>query len=32
MKESSMKIKEVHNFDVYEESKFIDIQNDLKKK
>lgn len=27
-----MKIKEVHNFDVYEESKFIDIQNDLKKK
>ena len=27
-----MQIKEVHNFDVYEESKFIDIQNDLKKK
>lgn len=27
-----MKIKEVHSFDVYEESKFIDIQNDLKKK
>ena len=27
-----MKIKEVHNFDVYEESKFINIQNDLKKK
>lgn len=27
-----MKIKEVHNFDVYEESKFIDIQNDLKEK
>ncbi|MGM9977250.1 MAG: endonuclease V [Clostridium sp.] len=27
-----MKIKEVHNFDVYEKSKFIDIQNDLKKK
>lgn len=27
-----MQIKEVHNFDIYEESKFIDIQNDLKKK
>lgn len=27
-----MQIKEVHNFDVYEESKFINIQNDLKKK
>ena len=27
-----MQIKEIHNFDVYEESKFIDIQNDLKKK
>ncbi|AJD29737.1 MULTISPECIES: endonuclease V [Clostridium] len=27
-----MKIKEVHNFNIYEESEFINIQNELKKK
>lgn len=27
-----MEIKEVHNFNIYEESEFIDIQNELKKK
>ncbi|GKX32072.1 hypothetical protein SH1V18_45520 [Vallitalea longa] len=27
-----MEIKEVHNFDVYKESKFIEIQNKLIKK
>ena len=27
-----MEIKEVHNFNIYEESEFIEIQNELKKK
>ncbi len=27
-----MKIKEVHNFNIYEESEFINIQNELKEK
>lgn len=27
-----MEIKEVHKFDIYDESEFINIQNELKKK
>ncbi|SHJ97449.1 hypothetical protein SAMN05444401_0259 [Clostridium amylolyticum] len=27
-----MEIEEVHNFNIYEESEFIEVQNELKKK